>query len=43
MIDRIHSDLEQIADFLKELEKFKPTQDEKLKALVKLLKSDPVF
>ena len=36
-------DLEQIADFLKELQKFQPSNDDKLKALVKLLKTDPVL
>ena len=33
-------DLHSIADFLKELQKFKPEHDDKLKALIKLLKSD---
>ncbi|UES55808.1 helicase [Roseibium aggregatum] len=37
------ADLEQIADFLYELEKFKPSQDLKLKKLVQLLKKDPVL
>jgi hypothetical protein len=36
-------DLDQIADFLNELRKFKPAHDDKLGALVKLLKSDPVL
>jgi superfamily II DNA/RNA helicase len=36
-------DLDQLADFLNELEKFKPSQDDKLKELLKLLKSDPVL
>lgn len=36
-------DLDQIVDFLKELKKFKPTNDDKLKALIKLLKTDPVL
>ncbi|RWQ46943.1 helicase-related protein [Mesorhizobium sp.] len=35
-------DLEQLADFLDELEKFKPSQDKKLNELIKLLNSDPV-
>ncbi|MER9209172.1 helicase-related protein [Mesorhizobium sp. M0771] len=35
-------DLEQIADFLEELENFKPSQDKKLTELIKLLKGDPV-
>lgn len=36
-------DLDQIASFLKELEKFKPSQDKKLQALISLLKKDPVL
>lgn len=36
-------DLDQIASFLKELEKFKPSQDKKLQALLSLLKRDPVL
>ena len=36
-------DLDQLADFLNELEKFKPSQDKKLTELKKLLKSDPVL
>jgi superfamily II DNA or RNA helicase len=36
-------DLDQLADFLRELEQFKPSQDKKLKALLKLLKTDPVL
>ena len=36
-------DLDQLADFLKELEKFKPSQDKKLRELLKLLRSDPVL
>jgi superfamily II DNA/RNA helicase len=36
-------DLEQLADFLTELEKFKPSQDKKLQGLIKLLKNDPVL
>lgn len=36
-------DLDQIAAFLKELEKFKPSQDKKLQALLSLLKKDPVL
>nr|WP_272212718.1 C-terminal helicase domain-containing protein [Marinicella sp. W31]MDC2878629.1 C-terminal helicase domain-containing protein [Marinicella sp. W31] len=34
------ADLEQIADFLYELEKFKPSQDFKLKRLIQMLKTD---
>ncbi len=36
-------DLYQLAEFLNELKKFKPTHDDKLKALVRLLNSDPVL
>ncbi len=36
-------DLNQIADFLNELRKFEPKHDNKLGALVKLLKTDPVL
>lgn len=36
-------DLEQLADFLVELQKFKPSQDKKLRELVKLLKNDTVL
>lgn len=36
-------DLDQLADFLEELDQFKPSQDKKLQALIKLLKSDPVL
>ena len=36
-------DLHQLAEFLSELRKFKPAHDDKLKALVKLLKTDPVL
>ncbi len=35
-------DLEQLSDFLEELEKFKPSQDKKLTELKKLLKNDTV-
>ncbi len=38
-----HQDLDQIADFLNELRKFEPKHDDKLKELVKLLKTDPVL
>lgn len=37
------ADLEQIADFLYELEKFKPSQDLKLKKLIQLLKKDSIL
>ncbi|HSW13228.1 MAG TPA: helicase-related protein [Solimonas sp.] len=36
-------DLDQIASFLKELEKFQPSQDKKLQALIGLLKKEPVL
>lgn len=36
-------DLDQIATFLTELEKFKPSQDKKLSALLKLLRNDTVL
>jgi superfamily II DNA or RNA helicase len=36
-------DLNSVADFLDELRKFEPAHDDKLKALVKLLKTDPVL
>jgi superfamily II DNA or RNA helicase len=37
------ADLEQVADFLNELEKFKPSQDLKLKKLIQMLTKDPVL
>lgn len=43
IINETYLDLNQIMEFLKELEKIKPANDDKLKALVKLLKSDPVL
>ena len=36
-------DLDEIINFLDELKRFKPAHDDKLRALVKLLKSDPVL
>ena len=36
-------DLHTLADFLNELKKFKPAHDDKLKALLNLLKSDPIL
>jgi superfamily II DNA or RNA helicase len=36
-------DLDQLAEFLAEVSKVKPEQDDKLKALIKLLKTDPVL
>lgn len=43
IIDHTLADLEQVADFLYELEKFKPSQDLKLKKLIQLLTKDPVL
>jgi hypothetical protein len=36
-------DLDQLAEFLAEVSKVKPERDDKLKALIKLLKTDPVL
>ncbi len=36
-------DLNQLAEFLQELRKFKPANDDKLKALIRLLKTDPIL
>src|SRR5690606_15132656 len=43
LFDHTLQDLDQITDFLNELEKFKPSQDLKLKKLVQLLTKDPVL
>jgi len=43
IISETMDDLEQLADFLAELEKFKPSQDKKLTELKKLLKNDSVL
>ncbi|GBD96261.1 ATP-dependent helicase HepA [bacterium BMS3Abin06] len=43
ILDDTYDDLEQICDFLYELRKFQSKHDDKLKALVKLLKNDPVL
>ena len=43
IIDHTLQDLDQLADFLYELEKFKPSQDSKLKKLISLLKTDKVI
>ena len=43
IIDESIEDLHTIADFLSELEKFKADHDDKLKALVRLLKTDSVL
>jgi len=41
IFDDTFDDLETLVDFLEELKRFTPAHDDKLKALVKLLKSDP--
>jgi len=43
ILDDTYLDLDEICAFLAELKKFKPKHDDKLKALVKLLKTDPVL
>ena len=43
ILDETYLDLDQVVNFLDELRKFKPANDDKLRALVKLLKSDPVL
>ena len=43
MLNETRDDLDQLVDFLNELEKFEPKHDDKLKALVKLLKTDSVL
>jgi superfamily II DNA/RNA helicase len=43
MLAETLDDLNQVADFLKELDRFEPAHDDKLKALIKLLKTDPVL
>ena len=43
MLDDTFDDLSTICDFLNELKKFKPKNDDKLKALIKLLKNDNVL
>jgi superfamily II DNA or RNA helicase len=43
IINETLDDLNTVADFLNELRKFEPKHDDKLRALVKLLKSDPVL
>lgn len=43
ILDDTYLDLDEICDFLEELSKFKPQHDDKLKALIKLLKNDPVL
>jgi len=43
ILDDTYLDLDEICNFLEELRKFKPQHDDKLKALVKLLKNDSVL
>jgi superfamily II DNA or RNA helicase len=43
IINETIDDLGQIGEFLTELQKFKPAHDDKLKALVRLLKTDPIL
>ena len=43
ILSETFGDLDQIVLFLNELMKFKPSHDDKLRALIKLLKSDPVL
>lgn len=43
ILDETYLDLDQVVNFLDELKKFKPANDDKLHALVKLLKSDAVL
>jgi hypothetical protein len=41
ILSETHNDLDQIAVFLAELKKFEPKHDDKLKRLIKLLRTDP--
>jgi superfamily II DNA or RNA helicase len=43
MLHECYSDLNQLADFLAEAARFKPSHDDKLQTLIKLLKQDPVL
>lgn len=43
ILDETYLDLDQLSEFLRELEQFKPAHDDKLKALIKLLETDPVL
>lgn len=43
MLDDVIDDLNQIADFTKELQKLSPKHDDKLQSLIRLLKKDPVL
>ena len=43
MIDETYLDMDQILVFLQELENFQPANDDKLQALIRLLKEDPLL
>jgi superfamily II DNA or RNA helicase len=43
IIDETYADLEQLVDFLEELKPLDTSHDDKLRSLIKLLKSDPVL
>jgi superfamily II DNA or RNA helicase len=43
ILDDTFDDMDQLVDFLREVARIKPAQDDKLKALIKLLKTDPVL
>ena len=43
MLNEVYNDLDQIIEFHNELRKFTAKHDDKLKALAKLLKTDPVL
>lgn len=43
ILNECYNDLDQLVEFLNELRKFEPKHDDKLQALCKLLKSDPVL
>ena len=43
ILEETYLDLNEIVDFISELKKFKAIHDDKLKALVRLLKTDPVL
>ncbi|MEW6126919.1 MAG: helicase-related protein [Acidobacteriota bacterium] len=43
IINETFLDLDQIVDFLDELHKFKPSNDDKLRALIRLLKTDAIL
>jgi superfamily II DNA or RNA helicase len=43
ILDETYMDLDQVVNFLDELRRFRPSNDDKLRALVKLLKNDSVL